>query len=186
MEQTIWSLLERASADRKHDMHLCSVSTVDSLGYPEARMVVLRAASAANKTLSFHTDIRSRKAKSLHNLPYLTMLFWDKSSSVQLSIRCLATIHHKDPLAQLKLSMISLPESILYACDKIPAEVLEKFEGDSEFTFRNELIPEHFCWIECTTVFIDFLHLGRGKAAHTRAKFSYENSRLIEANYVKA
>jgi pyridoxamine 5'-phosphate oxidase len=185
LERAIWSILEHASFDKKHPMHLCAITTVDPEGYPESRMVVLRAASYATKTLSIHTDIRSGKIESLHHSPYVSLLFWDKTSSVQLRVRCRAILHHKDPLALEKLLRLSPAESSLYAYEISPGDILEKFEEALDFKFRNELIQEHFCWIECTTSYLDFLHLARDKA-HTRATFSYEEAQLIGSNYVKA
>lgn len=185
LEYVIWSLLERASADKRHAMHLCAVCTVDNSGVPDSRMVVLRAVSVAAKTLSFHTDIRSGKINSLKKLPQLSLLFWDKSSSVQLRVKCRAVIHHKDETALKKLSGLSEQETDLYTYKTPPGSLLDGFEGDTDFTRDPGLLIEHFCWIECKALSVEFLHLGRG-AAHTRALFEYENDLLITSNFLKA
>ena len=60
----VWGTLGRGVADAKHPARRPTLATVSPEGWPEARTVVLRAASQGAGTVTVHTDLFSDKIKS--------------------------------------------------------------------------------------------------------------------------
>jgi pyridoxamine 5'-phosphate oxidase len=88
-----WALLERGAADRRHGFHHPAVSTLGADGRPKARIVILRAAQQGEKSLRFHTDIRTPKWQELAINPHIAFLFYDEAQRVQLRVEGVATLH---------------------------------------------------------------------------------------------
>ena len=59
--QKVWSLLENGVLDGKSVFHIAALSTINSMGKPATRSVVIREVNKSKKTISFNTDIRSKK-----------------------------------------------------------------------------------------------------------------------------
>jgi pyridoxamine 5'-phosphate oxidase len=79
-----WGLWVRGGADRRSPFHTPVVTTVDADGAPQARVMVLRKADAAARTLRFHTDCRSGKVAELAQQPLVTVLGYDFAAKIQL------------------------------------------------------------------------------------------------------
>ena len=56
-----WAMIGRGVADRRSAFHTPVVATVDETGAPSQRVMVLRAADSAARTLRLHTDQRFGK-----------------------------------------------------------------------------------------------------------------------------
>lgn len=76
-----WMHMARGVSDRKHGFHLPVVSTVRD-GQPTGRVVVLRVAERASRTLLFHTDLRAQKTQELGDGVAFT--FYDARRRLQL------------------------------------------------------------------------------------------------------
>ena len=64
-----WALIAAGVTNRKSPSHMPVVGTVDALGMPQLRIMILRDASLDSRTLRFHTDSRSIKAEQIAQNP---------------------------------------------------------------------------------------------------------------------
>lgn len=79
-----WSLIASGVTNRKSPSHMPAVGTVDALGVPHMRIMILRDASRDKRTLRFHTDSRSIKAEQLSQNPATSVLIYDTAAKVQI------------------------------------------------------------------------------------------------------
>ena len=81
----IWDLLLIGKNKSKSEFHQGYIATYNN-NYPSIRTVVLRHVNKSKNTISFHTDIRSKKIEELKNNNKLSMLFYDHGKKIQLKI----------------------------------------------------------------------------------------------------
>jgi pyridoxine/pyridoxamine 5'-phosphate oxidase len=79
-----WGLIAAGVTDRKSPSHMPVVGTVDALGMPQLRIMILRDASLDTRTLRFHTDSRSIKAEQIRQNPSSSVLIYDPAAKVQI------------------------------------------------------------------------------------------------------
>lgn len=182
LENTIWRLLARGAVDAKHPYRLCSIATVNECGKPDTRNVILRECDIANKSLSFHTDIRSGKVAHFKNHAEVCLLFWDPKQSLQLRVYGMAVIHHLDEMAISKAGQLPPGQKELFGYATAPGSLVSW--GDTGI-FQETLVEKHFAWITINVENIDALHLGRS-GLHTRVKFSYHGKILKAIDCLKA
>ena len=61
-----WGHITAGVTNRNSPSHMPVIGTVDALGVPQMRVMILRNVSREERTLRFHTDSRSIKAAQLH------------------------------------------------------------------------------------------------------------------------
>lgn len=88
----VWMELGRATQDRHHEWRTPVLATVGNDGLPNARIVVLRHADAAQTRLQIYTDSRSPKISELTTQPTAVLVFWSKRLSWQLRVRVNMTV----------------------------------------------------------------------------------------------
>jgi hypothetical protein len=181
-ENAIWRMLARGVVDAKHAYRLGNLATVNSDGKPDTRTVVLRACNKPNRSLSFHTDIRSQKVAHFHHQPEVCMHFWDHKESLQLRVYGKVTIHHLNEVAAKKVENLPANQKELFGYSIPPGSVLS---GNETVFFQEDLVKQHFAWITIAVESIDALHLGR-TGIHTRARFFYQDGQLRSADYLKS
>jgi hypothetical protein len=180
-ENAIWRMLARGVVDAKHAYRLCNLATVNSEGKPDTRTVVLRACDIPNRSLSFHTDIRSQKVAHFHHQTEVCMHFWDHKESLQIRVYGKVTIHHLDEVAAKKVENLPANQKELFGYSIPPGSVLSGNETDF---FQENLVKPHFAWITIAVESIDALHLGRS-GVHTRVKFYYYEGLLADIIYLR-
>jgi pyridoxamine 5'-phosphate oxidase len=79
-----WSLIAAGVTNRNSPSHMPAVGTVDALGVPQLRIMILRHVSRDARTLRFHTDSRSIKAEQLRQNPATSVLIYDPAAKVQI------------------------------------------------------------------------------------------------------
>ena len=79
-----WALIAAGVTNRKSPSHMPVVGTVDALGMPQLRIMILRDASLDSRTLRFHTDSRSIKAEQIAQNPATSVLIYDPEAKVQI------------------------------------------------------------------------------------------------------
>ncbi|MEM9633529.1 MAG: pyridoxamine 5'-phosphate oxidase family protein [Pseudomonadota bacterium] len=87
IEADAWAALERATTDPKSAFRYLNLCSVDHLGAPQARMVVLRSASPSDRSLEFHTDTRSSKWQEFSLNPNATVLGYCPDTRTQLRFK---------------------------------------------------------------------------------------------------
>lgn len=175
--ETAWRLLGRGAADRRSPMHTPVVASVTADGTPDARVMVLRAASRAAAQLRFHTDARSPKCAALDGRP-VSVLAYHPGEAVQLRLAGTARIvregaeidaiwTNSTPFAR-RCYMVEVAPGTPRATagSGLPADV----EGRKPELF--ELVPAraNFALVMIDITAIDWLHLAQ--SGHRRAVFS--------------
>lgn len=94
-----WAMLGRGVADRRSAFHTPVVATIDETGAPRQRVMVLRAADIAARSLRLHTDLRSEKLVHIEERPSVSLAFYDANAKLQLRLGALARIHAQDSIA---------------------------------------------------------------------------------------
>ncbi len=82
-----WHQLEQGVTDPQAGFHYVTLCTVSRTGVAQARTVVLRHVSTAERMLEIHTDVRSPKWAELAEQPQATVLGFCNTSRVQLRLQ---------------------------------------------------------------------------------------------------
>jgi hypothetical protein len=94
-----WRLVARGVADRRSPFHHPAAATIGRDGRPQVRTVILRGCDVAARTLRFHTDVRSEKARELAADARIGLHFYDPGAKIQLRMAGRATVHTDDAAA---------------------------------------------------------------------------------------
>ncbi len=86
-----WNTLESGANDPDSGFHYLTIASVDQQGKPQARTMVLRRVDRVNRTLEFHTDMRSPKWLALKINPDVTILGY--SDKTQLRLQGTSELH---------------------------------------------------------------------------------------------
>lgn len=178
IEADIWSLLLQAVTDRECGWRLPSFATRCAAGVRQ-RTVVLRAVDADRRRLLVHTDARSPKVDQIADDNRVSMLFYDRSRGVQLSVTATATVHTDDDTAD-GLWQASHPLSLKYVlgpmapgtvCDEpsinLPPGWLDRVPTADDLA----AVRDRFATVSFQVLAIDWLSLSR--AGNLRAEFDY-------------
>lgn len=87
LQRHIWMQLQRAAFDKFHEWRTPVLATVDPLGIPQARTVVLRQVDVMAQQLVFFTDRRSVKLAQLQAQPQACLVFWSTRLKWQLRVQ---------------------------------------------------------------------------------------------------
>ncbi|MFO1326927.1 MAG: pyridoxamine 5'-phosphate oxidase [Rubrivivax sp.] len=86
IERALWSELARAPRERAHGWRVGVLATTDGQS-ADARSIVLRDVSPAERTLVFYADSRSPKVRQIEAYPAGTIVLWSGALSWQLRLR---------------------------------------------------------------------------------------------------
>jgi len=84
--EEVWGLITAGVTNRNSPSHMPVIGTVDALGVPQMRVMILRNVSREERTLRFHTDSRSTKTEQLHHNAATSVLIYDPAAKVQIRI----------------------------------------------------------------------------------------------------
>lgn len=93
---TVWQHILRGTADRHHPARHPTLATIGPDG-PEARTLVLRAASRSDGALDLFTDAASPKAAQIIADPRVALHIWLPKAQLQIRARAIATLAPGDP-----------------------------------------------------------------------------------------
>lgn len=159
----IWRRLERGVADRRAPARHPVLATAGLEGGAEARVVVLRAASAEDAMLEVHTDSASSKVGELARDPRATLLIWEDRARLQIRMKARVEILKGAGAAR---AWARIPEGAQQVYGGAPAPgtpipAPEAHEPGPD--------PERFTVLTARIGEVDALHLGRDR--HRRARF---------------
>ena len=97
--QEAFRLLANAVPDRRSPLHTPTVASLDESGAPSLRTVVLRGFDADARSLRFHTDRRSDKARGIARDGRGMMHFYDPALHVKRRLAGHAMLHLDDASA---------------------------------------------------------------------------------------
>jgi pyridoxamine 5'-phosphate oxidase len=95
-----WQHLNEGTKNRRSGFHHPVLATVDHEGKPKSRVVILREADAANKTLRLNADNRTMKWSEIVKQPAVSLTFYDETEKIQLRVEGTATLHANDTVAE--------------------------------------------------------------------------------------
>jgi 3-hydroxyisobutyrate dehydrogenase len=178
IETDIWARLENAAASSRNDFHLPVVATVSG-DMPSLRTVVLRRASATDRKLRFHTDIRSPKVSALLANPSIALLFYHKEHRLQLRVQGRATVDHTSDAVSMAWDATPASSRRCYLSTAAPSSTSDVPSVGFPDAFRHrfpsheETLPgrDHFAVVIVQVKSIDWLWLNH--AGHRRAQFIY-------------
>jgi pyridoxine/pyridoxamine 5'-phosphate oxidase len=189
VEELCWKLLSEAVSDRKSAMHQVVVSTaVGDIAH--MRTVVLRRADIKEKSLYFHTDIRSSKVDDLKQNGMLSWLTYDQSLRTQIRLSGPTIIHHNDEICKEHWSKTGHHSRRYYMLDTDSNKVLsDRSTGLSplltafDYTLEDSEVGfEYFAVVETKVTWMEwyFTH----NTGNLRASFDYDASSLIESRWL--
>jgi general stress protein 26 len=89
----LWRWLEQAADNPSHPIRLMTLATRDSVGHPDARLMVLRGADRDSARLWMHTNPNTHKLRHIREHQQVCLVAYDPASGVQLRLYGCATVH---------------------------------------------------------------------------------------------
>jgi pyridoxamine 5'-phosphate oxidase len=174
-----WSLWVRGGAERRSPYHTPVVTSVDQHGAPQARIMVLRQAIPANRTLRFHTDTRSAKVAEIGSKTAIAVLGYDPASKIQLRVRGTSEILREGDLVEDAWARTSLSSRKCYIAAAGPgAQSLDATSGlPAELASRDPTLAEslpgraNFSLLMVTIDSLEWVYLAA--SGHRRARFDW-------------
>ena len=165
-----WQMIGRGVQDRRSAFHTPVLATQSTDG-PQARVLVLRAADAQARTLTFHTDTRSAKLPELALDSRVALTFYDAARKVQLRISGVARVHANDALSHLRW-VASRPSSLRCYLGARPGGISPEptsglppqVEGREPEPAELQVAEPHFAVLQVSIHRMEWLHL------HTRGQ----------------
>ena len=180
----IWDELILGLNSGKHPFHIFTVSTVKN-NKPDSRSVVLRTVDKENKSISFHTDLRSKKILQIKESENICALFYDKDSKIQLRIYGSASKETNSLLIKEKWNSSKEMSKLCYLNKISPGEVINKpkdyLYGKEELN-NIELGIKNFSIINIKISQIDWLSLNH--EGHQRMLINYTSNNKIDFDWV--
>ena len=173
-------MVGRGVQDRRSAFHTPVLATHSTEG-PQARVLVLRAADVAARTLTFHTDTRSAKLPELALDNRAAVTFYDAARKVQLRLSGLVSVHANDALSRQRWAA-ARPSSLRCYLGAQPGVASAEptsglpvhVEGREPDLQELEIAEQNFAVLQVTVQRMEWLHLHtRGQR---RAEFVWVNS----------
>jgi len=176
-----WLRLEKGVKSANHPFHSPTLGTIHQ-GEVEMRTVILRQVIAAEKTLIFHSDVRSPKISQIKNNNHISWLFYDEDARIQIRLKAKATIHHLNDLALSRWEDSRLESRRCYLSQPAPSSFID-FPSDGlpeNLDVKNLTVENvadgfnNFVVVETEVTQIEWLFLNH--SGHRRATFSYDGN----------
>ena len=150
----------------------------------DGRTVVLRGVEKKNEIIWFHTDIRSKKIKTLKANPNGSFLFYDKKEKIQLRISGKTKINYQNDISKKSWEKTIHMSRQCYLGEKVPGtktptptsgltDDVDNFKYSME---ESETGYTNFCVIQLFIKSIDWLYLAA--KGHRRAIFEFKNDSI--------
>ncbi len=168
-----WQLWGRGTVDRHSAFHAPVVTSVDSIGNPQARTMILRAVDREARTMRFHTDVRSAKINQWQLKPRVCILGYDASKKIQLRVNGQVTLHTNDAAANDAWNN-SRPEShVAYSVNIAPGSAVDAPSGVPQPTDAGR---ENFAVVIVNINSLEWIYLSA--EGNRRALFSWQDGLL--------
>jgi pyridoxamine 5'-phosphate oxidase len=169
-----WGMIEGGAADRRAAFHTPAIATVDGSGAPTQRIMVLRAADCAARTMRLHTDVRGEKLAHIARRPRVSLLFYDPQAKLQLRVAGEARVHAGDGVAR-EAWAASRPQSRLcYEQTQAPGQPIDRpfpeLPVDMRFA-QSDDGEKNFAVLMVTADRIEWLYLAI--EGHRRARWAW-------------
>ncbi len=166
---SLWADLTRGAADKKSPLNRPAIATATVSGQPACRTVVLRKVTPSERTLVFHTDIRSAKVAELERTPTVAWLFWNPRANIQIRVTAETSLHHNDDVARAAWASLHDGSRRTYAQITSPSAVVEAPGGSDPAILSLDVAEDNFVVVQTTATAIDWLNLA--PTGHRRAQW---------------
>ena len=166
----VWRRLLRGVADRRSPFRTPGFATVRTDGAPAVRTVVLRGADAAGRTLHFHTDARSPKARDLESCPRAAWLFYDRKARLQIRVSGRTFLQRQGPEVDAAWERTTASGRRTYATAIAPGQVIGE-PHPLDLPVDDPRVRDVFCLGTTKVDHIDWLWLHH--AGHQRARLQW-------------
>lgn len=180
IEQAIWQDLACAVQEPRHLWRTPCLLTSHQQA-PEGRVVVLRHADTALRTLAFYTDARSPKVRQIRGQPHGMLVFWNPVRSWQLRVRCTLSVATTGSAVEQAWEQLRNSRTAGdYLGERAPGEKLACLPLTSESVPLPTAspAPHHLAIISAQVQSLDWLELAR--TGHRRAAFSGEGAAWLQ------
>ncbi|OSQ48987.1 pyridoxamine 5'-phosphate oxidase family protein [Marivita geojedonensis] len=157
-----WQRLTRGVADRRAAARHPVFATVSPDGLPEARTVVLRAASRSTGSVEVHTDGGSDKITSLRANPHAQLMIWDEKAKLQIRLSTTVTVHQGPEVAD-KWQTVPDGSRMAYGASPKPGTPIPNAHAYEKLASRD--------WFTVLSCRIDKIELMQLVEPHRRAVF---------------
>ncbi|MEO0673172.1 MAG: pyridoxamine 5'-phosphate oxidase family protein [Pseudomonadota bacterium] len=170
--KALWADLVRGAADKKSPLNRPGIATVAISGGPACRTVVLRDVTPSDRSLVFHTDVRSEKVCELRANPLVAWHFWNPRANIQIRVSAQAALHHDDATAHDAWSALHEGSRKTYAQIATPGTALADVNPSGPTQLSLEDAAQNFVVVATKATAVDWLHLAR--SGHRRAQWTWD------------
>jgi len=150
----------------------------------QLRTVVLREVLKPQRSLVFHTDLRSSKCRDMQANSMVQSLSYDPVDKIQIKALAQAHIHHHNERARLAWLQTPLPSRVNYGTPRPPGTPIAHpaRAWDKKNSPQNLTVPgsekgwDHFALVITKISNLEFLHLS--PEGHRRLRFAWPHNRL--------
>jgi len=175
-----YSELYRGLQVAKHDYHSFVLSTLrDST--PQSRTVILRSFDKNSGTITFHSDIRSKKIYDIKSNKNISALFYSKPRKTQIRVNGFAEIEYESETTKNTWDRMKPESKICYMGPYPPSKKMKIFDPNlpdisphNIDVFHNNLGFKNFCRIKISFNNLEILKLNY--KGHIRVKYIYEET----------
>jgi len=165
----VWEGLETATRTPGDAWRTPVVATAGDAG--GGRVVVLRQVDGEARSLTFHTDLRAPKVSALRASPWLTWIFYEPRTQVQLRVRAAGTIHAGDAIAAEAWDRVPAGSRKNYTTAEAPGtERPHPMAGE----YLEKTGVERFAVVRTVAESVDWLWLAEG--GHRRARWEWNGA----------
>jgi hypothetical protein len=165
----VWRELEKAARTPGNAWRTPVLATAGDSG--GGRVVVLRQSVEDSRELTFHTDLRSPKVSALRTSPWVTWVFYEPRTQVQLRVRAAATIHAGDSVAAEAWERVPAGSRKNYSTVEAPGtERPHPMAGE----YLEKTGVERFAVVRTVASSVDWLWLAEG--GHRRARWEWNGA----------
>ena len=158
--------LDEGVRRRKSPWRCLSFATVGHDGHPELRNLVLRGFDPVERTLRFHTDVRSPKWGQLEQSASVSILGYDPERQLQIRLRGIASCHHDNAIARGAWDNSHVMSRACYAAAHAPGTPVDEPPPAPAYC---ETAARHFGALVARYSEMEVLKLSSG--GHLRARF---------------
>ena len=177
--QEAFRLLTNAVPERRSAFHTPTLASLDDAGAPSLRTIVLRGFDAETRTLRFHTDRRSDKARGIARDPRVMMHFYDAAPHVQMRVAGKAVLHLDNAVADAAWEGSQRSSRMCYAALEASGAVVPAPPAAPQDT---EIGRPHFAAVVIGFDRLEWLWLAA--AGHQRARFIWDETGKLTADWI--
>jgi pyridoxamine 5'-phosphate oxidase len=189
LEKDCWIRLLNGSLKGRDPLHNATIANTNIHGV-NMRTVVLRKVNTAEKTIAFHTDIRSGKWNELQENNNVSWLFYDVAGRIQIRLAGKATLHKDDEIANEAWLKSNANSRKIYMGEIAPSKysdlptsgVPAAFESADPSITESEAGRKNFGTVITKVNWMEWLWLN--SKGHRRAGFTYANNNDFKANWL--